>query len=225
MTETYTPPPVSMRQVLKSWILAEDAGGGPPGVSLESLAAVEEELERPLPEEVRELYRTFNGGDFAFSNLSIEGLYSLTTQSDQLREWEWPIPDELVIFGGNGSDDMYGIWLPASNIPHAPVVVSVGEAMDSYAVVGDTLAGFLAARSAYYLLSDFVDSFDPVPALDALGVPAELRIGFTWDDAFSFNLLNWANPNLPDKTPDSYQRGLSVAQINEHSQALARLQS
>ena len=54
-------------------------------------------------------------------------------------------------------------------------------------------------------------------ALDALGVPADLRAGFSATGDDYLRLLNWANPNLPDKTPDPYMRGLTPDEIDESS--------
>ena len=57
----------------------------------------------------------------------------------------------------------------------------------------------------------------PRPALDALGVPADLRAGFSFSDNDYDRLLNWANPNLPDKMPDPYTRSLTPDEIEEIS--------
>jgi hypothetical protein len=99
-----------------------------------------------------------------------------------------------------------------------PLVVALGESFtpDSLAVVGDNLAGFLAGRSAFYLMSYALDGYELGPALDALGVPNSLRLATPslLDDA-SCRLLRWANPGLPDPRPDPYQRGVTPEQVNE----------
>jgi hypothetical protein len=35
---------------------------------------------------------------------------TLATASDLLRSWDWPVPDEMLIFGGNGQGDSFGLW-------------------------------------------------------------------------------------------------------------------
>jgi len=53
--------------------------------------------------------------------------------------------------------------------------------------------------------------------LNVLQVPKELReLNVSeQDDEFYFGLIKWANPRLPDPTPDPYARGMTAAEINE----------
>src|SRR5262249_11401604 len=173
-----------------------------------------------LPPELRELYAAYDGGDFLSGNINLLPLLptvdddlALTTASDLMRAWRWEIPPEMLIFGGNGSAVEYGLWF---RNPHfqSPLIVAIGE-NQGLAVVGDSLAGFLAGHSAYYLLLYATKGYELTPALDALGVPAPLRSFNCLDDLLYNRLLNWANPNLPDKEPDPYARSLTRDQINE----------
>lgn len=231
-----------MRQVLEAWSLASEVSNGSwRGATLDEIVAAEGALGLALPSDMKELYKTYNGGDFLGGNLRFDPLFpvlyrdlyapvdanasekylnteshSLTTASALMRSWHFPVPHELVMFGGNGSENWYGVWLPEEGRAR-PVVVELGEddSPDALAIVGDDIASFLAAHSAYYLNSFASDGYDLKPALDVLGVPDSLR-GLDIDDDQYFALLNWASPNLPDKSPDSYKRpGLTTEAINE----------
>src|SRR5687768_298135 len=97
----------------------------------------------------------------------------MVNASEQLREWEWPIPPEMLVFGADGGDSVYGVWLAAGDT-REPIVVECLEASD-LTIVGDDLASFLTSRTAYYLILFASDGYDLLPALDVLGIPEELR--------------------------------------------------
>jgi hypothetical protein len=70
-------------------------------------------------------------------------------------------------------------------------------------------------EEAYYLLL-VGDLFDVEDALDALAVPTEPRsldVGGSEEELFA--VIGWANPGLPDRRPDLYERGLTAAQVTE----------
>lgn len=215
---------IEIQQVIIAWALATPVSyGSPGGASPAALADAERLLGYALPPALRELYAAYDGGGFLGNNINLLPLLptmghelALTTTSDLLREWQWDIPPELLIFGDNGSEVSYGLWLHEPRVQD-PLVVALGEG-EGLAVVGDSLAGFLAGHSAFYLLLIATHGYDPVPALDALGVPARLRSFDPMDDALYNRLLNWANPNLPDKEPDPYARGMTRDQINDIAQ-------
>jgi hypothetical protein len=124
------------------------------------------------------------------------------------------------MIGGNGSDDLFGLWLPGDDEAR-PLAVQVGETFEpaSFAVVGDDLESFLAGWTAYYLLL-LGDEIDVGPALDALGVPAQLRVqssGLGDEDLDA--LLAWASPHLPDVHPDPYERGLTADDLAQIARA------
>src|SRR4051794_13472368 len=101
--------PIRMQQVLDAWALATEICDRPTGgASADEIADAERILGRALPPATRELYAAHDGGEFVASNLQIlplqKGILALTTASDQYRSWQWPIPPEMVVFGGNGSE-------------------------------------------------------------------------------------------------------------------------
>lgn len=220
-------PVVRMEQVIAALSLGGDLNRGVrPGATPEMLAEAERRLGRPLPAELGELYATFDGGVFVFSTFHLLPLLPLSggdlafrSAGDLLRSWRWPVPPELFVFADNGSESSYGVWLSGPDTGIAPLVVEMGEDFDpgAFAVVGDHPAGFVAGHCAYYLLSIGMDGYPLEPALDALGVPADLRAWFSATGDDYLRLLNWANRNLPDKTPDPYMRGLTPDEIDESS--------
>jgi hypothetical protein len=212
-----------LERVLAAWSITPGLNDPNAGASGADIETAEARLGRPLPAVMRDLYSALNGGSMLEGTLNLlpllsdSGKLALTTASNLLRSWEWPVPDELVIFGDEGADDQLGIWLPATGAGR-PIVVSMGAVFEerSFAVVGDDLAGFLLARSAYSLLLSSDDPEETAGALEALGVPGQLRsLDEDGSDVESDALLTWANPGLPDPHPDAYRRGLTATEVAE----------
>ena len=213
-------------KVLAAWDASADLHSTNPGASSDGLERAQGEIGRPLPAAAVDLYRALDGGSLLHGNLNLlpllpEGVtLALTTSSDVLRSWDWPIPDELLIFGDNGAGDVFGIWLPTARDAQ-PVIVQVGEIFEerSFAIVGDDLSSFLLAHSAFYLLS-FAEDEDVDAALAAIGLPEHLReLDLEDGDEAYFELLLWANPELPDPRPDPYTRGLTADEIGSLARA------
>lgn len=216
-------PVVTIQQVIEALALSgkfnQMVGSG---AAADALAAAERELGRTLPPDMHTLYAAHDGGFFLAGNLHLWRLHPLTDPdlsvvngADQLRAWQWSIPDQVIPFAGNGSESTYGLWLPRDGRAK-PLVVEIGQSSEeaALAIVGDDLAGFLAGHAAFHirLMADY--GIDPAPALDLLGVPAELRSKRSSVAAYN-RLLTWANPNLPDKSPDVYKRPWTPERIAE----------
>ena len=113
-------------------------------------------------------------------NLSIYPLFGsgndlgLTNASAKLREWNWPIPMEVLVFGNNGSDDLFGLWYTGtqSHIFRCPVL-QIGEIFlgPNMAVAGTDLVPFLYGWSLYYLILLEAETI----SLDILEAPNFLR--------------------------------------------------
>jgi hypothetical protein len=216
----------SLEKVLTAWSASADLHSPNPGAPPHDLERAQADIGRPLPDDAIELYRELDGGELLHGNLNLlpllpEGVtLAVTTSSDLLRSWDWPIPDELLIFGGDGTGDQFGIWLPTARDAR-PLIVQVGEIFEerSFAIVGDDLPGFLLARTAFYLLS-FAEDEDTSAGLAALDLPDRLReLPADGDDDTYFELLAWANPELPDPRPDPYERGLTAAEVGAYARA------
>lgn len=199
--------------VIESWQLSRSLNRPNAPASESEIAEAESALGRALPETLRTVYRAANGGSFLRRNLSIEPLLGgepftgLDRLTCDVAEQRRSVPPELLIFGGNGSDRYMALWLPNSSaVADAPVVTRpLGD--DPLALAGTSLSAFLTGWTAYYLM--FTDA--PSAALDALGVPADLRRDP--DDDLFVKITSWADPKLDDPHPDPHERPMTVAEL------------
>jgi SMI1/KNR4 family protein SUKH-1 len=177
-------------------------------------------IDRPIPEELREICEEAGGEELLGGNLRIYPLesddpdeLSVATASDMLRASEWPVPDQLVVFGDNGQGDHFGVWAPREGGAR-PIVVQIGEVFEDacMAVVGDDVGSFLVGWGCYYaLLLGDTDSLREI----APELPEELSsLEDDGSDDELYALLAWASPGLPDPRPDPYERGLTAAQVD-----------
>ena len=227
-----------LARVFEAWALSRACHQPEPGATARDIAAAELTLGRALPAQVREFYGFANGGRFLDGNLVLHPLLgtpadpealSVTTASELLRSWEWPIPQPLVLLGDNGGEEPFGVWVATT--PAASLVVQTGEVFEEacLVVIGFDLAGFLTAQTAFHLLSN--DRVDTQPALDALGVPASLRAvdrpagrslrsivaryrRSANSEPDMVAIRAWTDPQLPDADPDPYARGLTADEID-----------
>ena len=177
----------------------------------QQIAAAESTLGRRIPLELRRLYEFSNGAELMHGNLIVNQIDALSSHGDQLREWGWPIPHELLVFGGNGAGDLFGVWYPpAANADAESAVALVGEVFEPrcLAILGTSLGRFARAWSAYYL--QLTDA--PAEALDALQLPEGMRSD-ELDTTGPF--FAWADPALPDTDPDPYERGLTAEEFHQ----------
>jgi hypothetical protein len=180
--------------LLACWRRTEDLHMLRPPASADEIAAAEAELNLPLPDLLRQIY-LFSKGPWLFGgccNLDVlrnpEGL-SLTTSSRLLREWEWPIPDEVLVFGGDGSEEVYGLWLGARDQARFPdpVLAFVEGAGPFFLATG--LRAFLTAETAIHLALEGRGQV----AVDCLGAPRAL-VGHSEPDELAIRY--WADPLL-----------------------------
>lgn len=211
--------------MLEAWGLSSELHEPRSAASPDELAHAEHSLGRSLPDTVQNLYSVMGGGSFLSGNLNLHPLLpdpsgeeslALTTAADLLRSWEWPVPEDLVVFGDNGAGEQFGLWLPDQEA--RPLVIEVGQVFDGpgLAIVGDDLERFLLGWTAYYLLL-LRDESDTSGAVDALGLPAELQTLDGTDEEF-FAILKWANPGL-SQPPDPYKHRVTVEKIRETAHA------
>ena len=184
------------------------------GATDAEIAVAEELIGRRLPRVLRALYEMSNGAGLVGGNLNY---YSLVSREDRLSlatasAWltslnsNSPIPDEVVIFGDNGGDSVFGLWLPRNATEDTPnPVLEFGEGCESFAVAGTNLLNFFKGRVANYLLIHN----PPLDALDELGLPLSLH-PTEFDDGEFTRIILWADPGLPDPHPDPYERPVSV---------------
>jgi cell wall assembly regulator SMI1 len=192
-----------------------------PPASEEEITKAENILGYKLPTSLKEIYRFSNGASLIEGNLNIlplineENKLSLINSTAKMREWHWQIPNEVLIFGDNGGDSQFGIWLPdIENKKYINPIIEFGEmeTKQCMALVGTELFTFLTYWTAYYLLLCEAD----ISSLEDIGVPKTIRPSSDVlnDDHFAM-LRKWADPNLPDYYPDPYKQRFDVERLME----------
>lgn len=216
----------SIAQVLAAWAAVPGHVRPGRGAAAADLVAVQEQLGRTLPGELAELYRAADGVDLGDGSLR---LYPLLGTDEELgvdeagqtyRSWGWPIPEELVVIGADETDRVYGVWAPSG--ARRTLVVAADESLEepALAVVGTSLAGFLAAWTAYHLPRDLGETAAVAACLDRLEVPTPLREGESeFDDEHLHALLSWAGPDLPDDEPDPTARPVPPEELTRRARA------
>jgi hypothetical protein len=193
--------PIGLQNLIEAW-KSFGAASFPPPAREDELRNLEAHLEQPLPSDLRALYSATNGAHLLDGNLKFDPVngheISLMESRSWIRNGGWRIPDQVLVFGGNGSDDLFGIWLaPTFNTAFCNPIIHIGEIREPgcMAVAATNLLSFLAIQTAGYFL--FVDQ-QPTKALDHLGLPQELR--FDVKDASDDQLEalgRWADPLMP----------------------------
>jgi hypothetical protein len=189
-----------MTQLLSAWRAAGAHVdlGAPADETL--IARAESELGFPLPREVRELYSACNGMALASGDLVLHplaGSESVISASRQLREAGRSAAAELLVLGHTGGEEVIGVWA----VPDArrTLVVAMGPPPEEadLAVLGTSLAGFLAAWTAYVLpLGDPGDDPAVADCVAELGSPRPRASA--GDEEHLEDLLTWASPDLPE---------------------------
>ena len=205
----------SIETIVRSWEMS-GASDMEAGATREQVAEVASALGRKWPDEFVDLYLRCNGGDILGGNLELYPLagreISVAHASRFLLENGWPIPNELIVFAGDGTGNQFGLWLPAEE-QSMTMVVEVGDIFEegSFAVTGTSISGFLHGRSAYYL--HLLEC--PESALDLLGAPPwfKERPSEELTDEDYENVLRWANPGLPEHSVSSYEARLTAAHL------------
>jgi len=172
-----------------------------------------------LPAPLRSLYEAHDGGSIHAGNLRLYPLrtavdedFTVLNLSNRLREWDWQVPAELLVFAGNGQDELFGIWISESDLHPIVEVGAIFEEAGSLGVKATSLDTFLLGWSAYYLLLYEADT----AVLDALGLPDDLRFHpDALDGAAESRIWQWADPALPARwTRSAYNDRLTADEIN-----------
>ena len=181
-----------------------------PGVDRRGTADVEESLGRRLPADLAAIYEAANGLYLLHGNLQIlpitaeEENWCLPRHTDWLRSVEWTIPDEVVVFGGNGGDEVFGLWIPRGSDPEkAPVVLISDEDFTDdpgYGLIGSTFTRFFASWTAMYLIITEANE----AALEALGVPNDIQED---DEEILDRIIAWGDPTLAGDCHDPNAEG------------------
>jgi len=207
--------------ILQAWSLSPDLHVYKPPAQRQLVSMTAAKLGRALPPQLLELYGFSNGMKLLSGNLTIDPLLggtgrpSLVDHSQVLRDHEWQVPPELVIFADTGAETFLGVWTPKRPGSKMPVV-EVGGVFDDpkcLAVHGTDFLRFLKARTALYLMKCSEKLEDK--ALEALGVPGPLRDAEP-DEALTKLIYRWADPEIPDPLPDPVERGMDAVSLRKN---------
>ena len=145
-------------RLMRSWWASADLHKFRAGATEADIQEFESRAGWKLPTDWSQFYLFSNGANLFKECLRIYPLLggerSLLGASARLRRLNWRVPEELWIAGDDGLEDHFGLWLPCATEEKAPVV-QTGEIFedDNLALAGGSLRPFLAANSAYLLLS------------------------------------------------------------------------
>jgi hypothetical protein len=200
--------------VFRAWAASPDLHELSPGASDATIRAAESELGFPLPASLVALYRFSDGLGAVENNLVVQPVDparedSILGWTEQLPASHWPIPEELLVIGGNGAGEVFGLWRPEAGDPTPVVMGTWGFDPPTVALVGTSLPAFLRWWTGYYLA--LVGA--PEAAFDALGMPAALR---DLDEHAGWApYVSWADQGLPDHDPDPYARGIDPDELDD----------
>ncbi len=208
----------TLDSLIKIWLNSQEFHSFNNGATEQELEIAENILGYRLPEDLRQLYSFSNGLELLRGNVQIypleeqNGYLGLTTASEKLRQWEWPIPNQLIMFGDNGSDDLYGIWIPYCNNPtYAHPVIEIGEIFEPgcMAIAGTGLIPFLVSQTAFYL--QLLEAKSTL--LDTMELPLSLRFD-DFDEKKIAQIRKWADANIPNPLSDPYTEKLTIESLN-----------
>lgn len=206
----------ALDDVLDAWRLSSALHTTGDPLDEDHLLAAEARLGRDLPTDLRRLFEFSDGFDGFDGNIHIERAIVAADFADDLRHSDWDIAPELLVFGGNGSDEHWALWYPDTAPPDDPTpVIEIGEIFDGggLALVGSSLPRFLRMVSGFHLARR-----ENSAASDAIGLPQSLRR----DQGRFAPLVAWADPALPFPEPDPYVQRLTRADVQRLVAALPK---
>jgi hypothetical protein len=206
----------TLDDVLDAWRLSSALHVVGHPLEEDGLLAAEARLGRELPTDLRRIYEFSDGFDGFDGSIHIERALVAADFAEDLRDSDWDIAPELLVFGGNGSDEHWALWYPDGASPDDPTpVIEIGEIFDGggLALLGSSLPRFLQMISGFHLAGRQNSA-----ASDAIGLPQSLRRDH---DRFA-PFVAWADPALPFPEPDPYVQRLTRADIQRLVEALPR---
>lgn len=111
-------PTPELEPIVQAWEISASLHRWTEGAADEAIDEAERVAETRFPRALRAIYQMSDGIELLEGNLQMEPLFPvgeetcLVNLSGKLREWGWPIPNEVLVFGGSVSDALFGLWLP-----------------------------------------------------------------------------------------------------------------
>ena len=175
------------------------------------------ELSR-VPAPLRPFYQRMNGaslfdGDLVFFAAAGEPDEDGTVEhaSRLARDAEWPIPDEVVLFGRDTGGEVLGLWTgprDASKYPSPVVLTGLVFEPAAHALLATSFERYLLTTTVWHCL----DTEYAEAAFSAFRVPGALQAR-DFDDLDADAWFAWADPTLPAVPGDPYQEPLTGDQI------------
>ncbi|MBI2684839.1 MAG: hypothetical protein HYX27_00880 [Acidobacteria bacterium] len=171
-----------------------------------------------VPAPLQSLYREMNGaalfdGDLLFFMASGPRDEDGTVQhaSRLAREAEWPIPQEVVLFGRDTGGEVLGVWTgPRNSAKYPSPIVLTGLLFKpaAHALLATSFERYLLTTTVWHCLgTDYAEA-----AFETFQVPSALRA----DDLEELDAeawFAWSDAALPGLPGDPYHEPLTGSQI------------
>jgi len=175
----------------------------------------------PLPEDFEWFYRRSNGAKLVKGTIDLQPIRmpgendgtiyaGFGTFYDAQSATGWEYPREVVVFGTTMTGGCFGFWnsIPATR---RGTIVEIGHIRESrcMALSATSLIRFLLSQTAYHLLRRGVNS----GALDALGLPQDLRVDRPLPKSHYEAIIRWADPGRPKSPVNPFGARLDLARV------------
>lgn len=173
-----------------------------------------------VPVPLRPLYKQINGaalfdGDLLFFAAGGPPDEDGTVQhaSRLAREAEWPIPQEVVLFGRDTGGEVLGVWTgprDAAKYPSPVVLTGLLFQPAAHALLATSFERYLLTTTVWHCFgTEYADT-----AFSTFHVPKALQVD-ELEDLEADEWFAWADPLLPALPGDPYQEPLTSAQIRK----------
>lgn len=174
----------------------------------------------PVPAPLRPFYQRINGaalfdGDLLFFAASGPPDEDGTVQhaSRLAREAEWPIPQEVILFGRDTGGEVLGVWTgprDAAKYPSPVVLTGLLFQPAAHALLATSFERYLLTTTVWHCFgTEYADV-----AFRCFHVPPDLQVDEV-EEVDADDWFAWADPRLPALPGDPYQEPLTGPQIRE----------
>jgi hypothetical protein len=176
----------------------------------------------PLPEDFDWFYRRANGARLVKGTIELMPIRMSDLDGDAIEVGfgtlhlvhqepsGWQYPREVVVFGQSKTGGFFGFWksTPATK---RGAIVEIGHLYEPrcMALAATSLTRFLLSQTAYHLLRRGVNS----GALDALGLPQDLRVERPLPKSHYEAVIRWADPERPQSPVSPFEARLDAAGV------------
>ncbi len=228
---------MNLETLFKVWRETDQEHSFRPPAQAADLAAAEAKLGFKLPQPFRQLYRFSNGLSLNTGNFTMHPLLdndedgSLISMSDQLREWEWPVPADVLAFGANGSGEPYGLWVEPHDAKRFPEpIVQIGEIFEPGCMglwspslrsflLEETVMGLILSNRQDAVVEHFGLAADRLPTpgmVDGLLGKRKLSDVESVEAARRLREIErWAAPDFDPAYQDPYTARLDIAEMTK----------